>query len=78
MVYMDPHQVYRVYASSRDPNGVPKNLLVSISWQFYIHRIIWLQAMNQLWSYRCFSTLMATTDLINKMCDQVYVGPVTF
>lgn len=28
MVHMDPHQVYRLYASSRDPNSVPKNLLV--------------------------------------------------
>lgn len=29
MVYMDPHQVYRMYASRRDPKSVPQNLLVS-------------------------------------------------
>lgn len=29
MVHMDPHQVYRVYANSRDPRTVPKHLLVS-------------------------------------------------
>ncbi|AWP02474.1 putative helicase mov-10-B.1 [Scophthalmus maximus] len=27
MVHMDPHQVYRLYASSRDPRSVPKQLL---------------------------------------------------
>uniref|UniRef100_A0A8D3DC35 RNA helicase n=1 Tax=Scophthalmus maximus TaxID=52904 RepID=A0A8D3DC35_SCOMX len=27
MVHMDPHQVYRMYASSRDPRSVPKQLL---------------------------------------------------
>uniref|UniRef100_A0A8D0ACU7 RNA helicase n=1 Tax=Sander lucioperca TaxID=283035 RepID=A0A8D0ACU7_SANLU len=27
MVHMDPHRIYRVYASSRNPNSVPKNLL---------------------------------------------------
>ncbi|KAI3369856.1 hypothetical protein L3Q82_024666, partial [Scortum barcoo] len=32
MVHMDPHQVYRVYASSRDPNSVPKNLLKYCNW----------------------------------------------
>uniref|UniRef100_A0A8D3CXF4 RNA helicase n=1 Tax=Scophthalmus maximus TaxID=52904 RepID=A0A8D3CXF4_SCOMX len=30
MVHMDPHQVYRMYASSRDPRSVPKQLLVSV------------------------------------------------
>uniref|UniRef100_A0A4W6EJL6 RNA helicase n=1 Tax=Lates calcarifer TaxID=8187 RepID=A0A4W6EJL6_LATCA len=29
MVNMDPYQVYRVYASSRDPRSVPTNLLVN-------------------------------------------------
>nr|XP_046239070.1 putative helicase mov-10-B.1 isoform X2 [Scatophagus argus] len=32
MVNMDPHQVYRLYASSRDPNSVPKNLLKYCNW----------------------------------------------
>ncbi|XP_056219431.1 putative helicase mov-10-B.1 [Seriola aureovittata] len=32
MVHTDPHQVYRVYASSRDPNSVPKNLLKYCNW----------------------------------------------
>ncbi|XP_008278315.1 putative helicase mov-10-B.1 [Stegastes partitus] len=32
MVHMDPHQVYRMYASSRDPSTVPKNLLKNCNW----------------------------------------------
>ncbi|KAF7668035.1 hypothetical protein LDENG_00036090 [Lucifuga dentata] len=32
MVHMDPHQIYRVYASSRDPNTVPKQLLKYCNW----------------------------------------------
>uniref|UniRef100_A0A4W6EJ02 RNA helicase n=1 Tax=Lates calcarifer TaxID=8187 RepID=A0A4W6EJ02_LATCA len=32
MVNMDPYQVYRVYASSRDPRSVPTNLLKYCNW----------------------------------------------
>lgn len=32
MVHMDPHQVYRVYANSRDPRTVPKHLLKYCNW----------------------------------------------
>ncbi|XP_039972013.1 putative helicase mov-10-B.2 [Xiphias gladius] len=32
MVHMDPHQVYRVYASSRDPSSVPKQLRKYCNW----------------------------------------------
>ncbi|XP_070758397.1 putative helicase mov-10-B.1 [Enoplosus armatus] len=32
MVHMDPHQVYRMYASSRDPRTVPKLLLKYCNW----------------------------------------------
>ncbi|XP_070704660.1 putative helicase mov-10-B.1 [Pempheris klunzingeri] len=32
MVHMDPHQVHRVYASSRDPKTVPKHLLKHCNW----------------------------------------------
>ncbi|XP_059186180.1 putative helicase mov-10-B.2 [Centropristis striata] len=32
MVHMDPHKIYRVYASSRDPRTVPKNLLKYCNW----------------------------------------------
>ncbi|XP_076597717.1 putative helicase mov-10-B.2 [Chaetodon auriga] len=32
LVHMDPHQVYRLYASSRDPTSVPKNLLKHCNW----------------------------------------------
>ncbi|XP_031157727.1 putative helicase mov-10-B.1 [Sander lucioperca] len=32
MVHMDPHRIYRVYASSRNPNSVPKNLLKYCNW----------------------------------------------
>ncbi|XP_044071008.1 putative helicase mov-10-B.1 isoform X2 [Siniperca chuatsi] len=32
MVHMDPHQVYRVYASSRDPRTVPTHLLKYCNW----------------------------------------------
>ncbi|XP_054473304.1 putative helicase mov-10-B.1 [Anoplopoma fimbria] len=32
MVHTDASQVYRVYASSRDPRSVPKNLLKSCNW----------------------------------------------
>lgn len=32
MVHMDPHQVYRVYAPSRDLSTVPKNLLKYCNW----------------------------------------------
>ncbi|KAJ0068634.1 hypothetical protein NL108_010303, partial [Boleophthalmus pectinirostris] len=31
-VHMDQHQVYRLYASSRDPNTVPKQLLKHCNW----------------------------------------------
>ncbi|XP_028432245.1 putative helicase mov-10-B.1 isoform X2 [Perca flavescens] len=32
MVHMDHHRIYRVYASSRNPNSVPKNLLKYCNW----------------------------------------------
>uniref|UniRef100_A0A8C4I5L8 RNA helicase n=1 Tax=Dicentrarchus labrax TaxID=13489 RepID=A0A8C4I5L8_DICLA len=32
MVHMERHQVYRLYASSRDPNTVPKDLLKHCNW----------------------------------------------
>nr|XP_033482694.1 putative helicase mov-10-B.1 [Epinephelus lanceolatus] len=32
MVHMDPRRIYRVYASSRDPRTVPKNLLKNCNW----------------------------------------------
>uniref|UniRef100_A0AAQ5ZBM9 RNA helicase n=1 Tax=Amphiprion ocellaris TaxID=80972 RepID=A0AAQ5ZBM9_AMPOC len=32
MVHMDSHQVYRLYASSRDPSTIPKNLLKYCNW----------------------------------------------
>ncbi|XP_042367148.1 putative helicase mov-10-B.1 [Plectropomus leopardus] len=32
MEHMDPHRIYRVYASSRDPRTVPKNLLKYCNW----------------------------------------------
>ncbi|CAJ1050280.1 putative helicase mov-10-B.1 isoform X2 [Xyrichtys novacula] len=32
MVHMDPHQVYRLYASSRDPRTVPNKLLKNCNW----------------------------------------------
>uniref|UniRef100_A0A8C5DLY9 RNA helicase n=1 Tax=Gouania willdenowi TaxID=441366 RepID=A0A8C5DLY9_GOUWI len=32
MVHIDPHQVYRMYASSKDPRSVPKNLLNFSNW----------------------------------------------
>lgn len=32
MVHMDPYQVYRVYASSRDPRTVPQQLLKHCNW----------------------------------------------
>ncbi|XP_032370048.1 putative helicase mov-10-B.1 [Etheostoma spectabile] len=32
MVHMDPHRIYRVYASSRNPNSVPVNLLKYCNW----------------------------------------------
>uniref|UniRef100_A0A3Q3VUE4 RNA helicase n=1 Tax=Mola mola TaxID=94237 RepID=A0A3Q3VUE4_MOLML len=32
MLHMDPHQVYRVYASSRDPRSIPKNLQKYCNW----------------------------------------------
>ncbi|XP_033181897.1 putative helicase mov-10-B.2 isoform X2 [Anabas testudineus] len=32
MVHMDPHKVYRLYASSREPNSVPRNLLKYCNW----------------------------------------------
>ncbi|XP_047440152.1 putative helicase mov-10-B.1 isoform X2 [Mugil cephalus] len=32
MVHMDPYQVYRVYANSRDPSTVPKNLRKYSNW----------------------------------------------
>lgn len=32
MVHMDPRRIYRVYASSRDPRSVPKNLLKNCNW----------------------------------------------
>ncbi|XP_040888869.1 putative helicase mov-10-B.2 isoform X2 [Toxotes jaculatrix] len=32
MVHMDPYQVYRVYASSRDPSSVPKHLQKYCNW----------------------------------------------
>ncbi|XP_034539182.1 putative helicase mov-10-B.1 isoform X2 [Notolabrus celidotus] len=32
MVHMDTHQFYRLYASSRDPRTVPKNLLKHCNW----------------------------------------------
>lgn len=32
MVHMDPYQVYRLYASSRDPRSVPKHLLKYSNW----------------------------------------------
>uniref|UniRef100_A0A3Q1G8A4 RNA helicase n=1 Tax=Acanthochromis polyacanthus TaxID=80966 RepID=A0A3Q1G8A4_9TELE len=32
MVHMDSHQVYRLYASSRDPSSIPKNLLKYCNW----------------------------------------------
>uniref|UniRef100_A0A672ZG45 RNA helicase n=1 Tax=Sphaeramia orbicularis TaxID=375764 RepID=A0A672ZG45_9TELE len=32
MVHMDPYQVYRLYASSRDPHSVPKHLLKYSNW----------------------------------------------
>uniref|UniRef100_A0A672JJX0 RNA helicase n=1 Tax=Salarias fasciatus TaxID=181472 RepID=A0A672JJX0_SALFA len=34
MTHMDAHKVYRVYATSRDPRSVPKNLLVSARYGF--------------------------------------------
>lgn len=34
LVHMDSHQVYRMYASSRDPNSIPKALLVSTGQHF--------------------------------------------
>lgn len=37
MVHMDPYQVYRLYANSRDPKSVPKDLLVSHSWPLIAH-----------------------------------------
>lgn len=32
MVHMDPYQVYRLYANSRDPKSVPKDLLKHSNW----------------------------------------------
>lgn len=32
MVHMDPYQIYRLYASSRDPRSVPKHLLKCCNW----------------------------------------------
>ncbi|XP_041811417.1 putative helicase mov-10-B.2 [Chelmon rostratus] len=32
LVHMDPHQVYRLYASSRDPRSVSKTLLKNCNW----------------------------------------------
>ncbi|XP_019113691.2 putative helicase mov-10-B.1 [Larimichthys crocea] len=32
LVHMDSHKVYRMYASSRDPRNVPKNLLKCCNW----------------------------------------------
>uniref|UniRef100_A0A8C5DLP8 RNA helicase n=1 Tax=Gouania willdenowi TaxID=441366 RepID=A0A8C5DLP8_GOUWI len=34
MVHIDPHQVYRMYASSKDPRSVPKNLLTQDAFVF--------------------------------------------
>ncbi|XP_037640935.1 putative helicase mov-10-B.1 [Sebastes umbrosus] len=32
MAHLDPHQIFRMYASSRDPRSVPKNLLKYCNW----------------------------------------------
>uniref|UniRef100_A0A8D3ECR2 RNA helicase n=1 Tax=Scophthalmus maximus TaxID=52904 RepID=A0A8D3ECR2_SCOMX len=47
MVHMDPHQVYRMYASSRDPRSVPKQLLVSVGCVCYLVRdgLSWLKRL---------------------------------
>uniref|UniRef100_A0AAQ5Z016 RNA helicase n=1 Tax=Amphiprion ocellaris TaxID=80972 RepID=A0AAQ5Z016_AMPOC len=40
MVHMDSHQVYRLYASSRDPSTIPKNLLGQDSFVFPVKEIL--------------------------------------
>lgn len=40
MVHMDPHQLFRLYASSRDHKSIPRSLLVSTGPWFHMH--IWL------------------------------------
>ncbi|XP_056886470.1 putative helicase mov-10-B.1 [Takifugu flavidus] len=32
IVHMDPHQLYRMYASSRDPKSIPRSLLKCCNW----------------------------------------------
>ncbi|KAK2861814.1 hypothetical protein Q5P01_001347 [Channa striata] len=59
MLHMDPHQVYRVYASSRDPNSVPTNLLKYCNWDQQKDSFVF-QAKEILMKYKIIVTTMVT------------------
>uniref|UniRef100_UPI0037E7FEF8 putative helicase mov-10-B.1 n=1 Tax=Semicossyphus pulcher TaxID=241346 RepID=UPI0037E7FEF8 len=59
MVHMDPHQVYRLYASSRDSRSVPKNLLKYSNWDQGQEAFVF-PAKNILMKYKVVVTTMVT------------------
>ncbi|XP_071375974.1 putative helicase mov-10-B.1 isoform X1 [Centroberyx affinis] len=59
IVHMDPHRVYRVYASSRDPNTVPKHLLKYCNWDESQDSFVFPQK-EILMQYKVIITTMVT------------------
>ncbi|XP_029007903.1 putative helicase mov-10-B.1 isoform X2 [Betta splendens] len=59
MVHMDPHQVYRLYSSSRDPKSVPQKLLKHCNWDERQECFVFLKE-ETLMKYKVIVTTMVT------------------
>ncbi|XP_034724950.1 putative helicase mov-10-B.1 [Etheostoma cragini] len=59
MVHMDPHRIYRVYASSRSPNSVPVNLLKYCNWDQKLEAFVF-PGIQILMKYKIIVTTLVT------------------
>uniref|UniRef100_A0A3B4BM13 RNA helicase n=1 Tax=Periophthalmus magnuspinnatus TaxID=409849 RepID=A0A3B4BM13_9GOBI len=73
-VHMDPHQVYRLYASNRDPNAVPKPLLKHCNWDERQDAFVFPKK-ESLMKYKILVTTMITAGLVS---GGVPVGHFTY
>ncbi|KAJ0023976.1 hypothetical protein NQD34_003875 [Periophthalmus magnuspinnatus] len=74
-VHMDPHQVYRLYASNRDPNAVPKPLLKHCNWDERQDAFVFPKK-ESLMKYKILVTTMITAGRL--VSGGVPVGHFTY